>query len=70
MVTVAPGFNDTPEAGLNVIVMVLLPEQPAKTSAQTRIPTASNERTLNCLKVSPQKVLTTSSRKSNPLERE
>jgi hypothetical protein len=67
-VTVAPGFNDSPEAGDNVIVMVPLPEQPAKTSAQTRIPTASHETALNFLKVSPLKVLTTSSRKSNPLE--
>ncbi len=37
-----------------------LPEQPAKTSAQTRIPTASNERALSFLTVSPMKVVTIS----------
>jgi hypothetical protein len=67
MVAVCPGFNDVADEA-RVIVMVLLPEHPAKTSAQTRIPTTGNERTLNFLKVSPLKVLTISSRKSNLLE--
>ena len=68
IVTVAPGFSDCPEAGANVTVRELLPEQPAKTSAQTRIPTATDDRTLNFLTISPLKVLTTSSRNSKPLE--
>jgi hypothetical protein len=68
MVTVAPGFNDSPEAGANVTVMEPLPEQPAKTSVQTRIPTATNERALKFLTVSPLKVVTTSLRNGKPLE--
>lgn len=67
MVAVCPGFSNV-AVDVSVIVMMLFPEHPAKTSAQTRIPTTGSERTLNCLKVSPLKVLTTSLRKSNPLE--
>jgi hypothetical protein len=71
MVAVSPGFSDCPDAGVSVIVRELLPpEQPAKTIAQTRIPTTTDERTLNFLKVSPLKVVTISLRNSKPLERE
>jgi len=70
MVTVSPGFKDCPEAGDSVIVRELLPEQPAKTIAQTRRPTRTDEKTLNFLKVSPLKVVTISLRNSKPLERE
>jgi hypothetical protein len=71
MVAVSPGFSDCPEAGDSVIVRELLPpEQPAKTTAQTRIPNANDERTLNFLKVAPLKVVTISLRNSKPLERE
>ena len=71
MVAVSPGFSDCPDAGVSVIVRELLPpEQPAKTIAQTRIPTTTDERTLNFLTVSPLKVLTISSRNSKPLEGE
>lgn len=69
-VTVCPGLTDCPEAGDNATVMALLPEHPAKTSAQTRIPNANNETARNFLTVSPQKVVTTSSPNSKPLERE
>ena len=69
MVAVCPGFNDSPEAGASVTVRELPPEQPAKTTAQTRIPNPTNKRTLNFLKVSPLKVVTISSRNSKPLER-
>jgi hypothetical protein len=69
MVTVPPGFRVCPEAGVNVIERVLLlPEQPAKTIVQTRIPNASNERAFTFLTVSPTEVLTISSRNSNSLE--
>jgi hypothetical protein len=69
MVAVCPGFSDV--SGVDsVTAMVLLPEQPAKTSAQTRIPSASNERSLNFLTVSPLKVVTISLRNSKPLEGE
>ena len=70
MVTACPGFSASPEAGASVIEGVLLPEQPAKTTAQTRTPNASNERTLNFLTASLLKVLTISLslRNSNPLE--
>ena len=67
MVAVCPGFTDVAVLD-SVMAMVLLPEQPAKTSAQTRIPTTRDDRTLNFLKISPLKVLTISSRKSNLLE--
>jgi len=71
IVTVAPGFSDCPEEGDRVTVMELLPpEQPAETIAQTRIPNANNERTLNFVTISPLKVVTISLRNSKPLERE
>ena len=70
MVCVCPGFSDSPDAGASVTVRELLPEQPAKTTAQTRIPNPNDERTLNFLKVSPLKVVTISLRNSKPLERE
>jgi hypothetical protein len=70
MVDVCPGFSDCPEAGASVTVRELLPEQPAKTTTQTRIPKATNKRTLNFLTVSPLKVVTISFRNSKPLERE
>ena len=69
-VTVCPGLSDCPEAGDSATVMALLPEQPAKTSAQTRIPNANSKTARTFLTVSPQKVVTTSSRNSKPLERE
>jgi hypothetical protein len=70
IVTVAPGFSDCPEAGDSVTVRELLPEQPAKTTAQTRIPNADSERTLNFVTISPLKVVTISPGNSKPLERE
>ena len=70
MVCVSPGFSDNPEAGDSVIVRELLPEQPAKTVAQTRIPNVTDKRTFNFLKVAPLKVVTISPRNSKPLERE
>ena len=70
MVAVSPGFSDCPEAGDSVIETELLPEQPAKTVTQTRIPTTTDEKTLNFLKVSPLKVVTISLPNSKPLERE
>ena|SRR5579862_3836877 len=70
MVCVCPGFSDNPEAGDSVIVRELLPEQPAKTVAQTRIPNVTDKRTFNFLKVAPLKVVTISPRNSKPLERE
>ena len=70
MVCVSPGFSDNPEAGESVIVRELLPEQPAKTVAQTRIPNVTDKRTFNFLKVAPLKVVTISLRNSKPLERE
>ena len=70
MVVVCPGFSESPEAGASVTVRELLPEQPAKTATQTKIPKATNKRTLNFLTVSPLKVVTISFRNSKPLERE
>jgi hypothetical protein len=71
MVDVCPGFTDCPEAGASVTVReLLLPEQPAKTTTQTKIPNATNKRTLNFLTVSPLKVVTISFRNSKLLERE
>ena len=70
MVVVCPGFSESPEAGASVTVRELLPEQPAKTATQTRIPNATNKTTLNFLTVSPLKVVTISFRNSKPLERE
>lgn len=66
MVNVCPGFKVCPEAGASVMVRELLPEQPAKRTAQTRIPTANSDRALNFLKASPLKVLTTSVQNSKP----
>jgi hypothetical protein len=70
MVCVCPGFSDNPEAGDSAIVRELLPEQPAKTVAQTRIPNVTDKRTFNFLKVAPLKVVTISLLNSKPLERE
>jgi hypothetical protein len=53
IVVVCPGFNAGTEAGDNVMLRELLPEQPTKRTAQTRIPSATNDTALNFLKVSP-----------------
>ena len=54
MVTVCAGFSDSPEAGVRVIPVLLLPpEQPVEANATTRALNASNDKAFDFFTASP-----------------